>query len=35
MYLKTKDSNIQKLLEYAEICRVKNILSFYIKAIIG
>jgi predicted transcriptional regulator of viral defense system len=35
MYLKTKDFNIHKLLEYAEICRVRKILSDYIKVIIS
>lgn len=35
MYLKTKDYNIHKLLEYAEICRVKEVLSTYIKVIVS
>jgi len=35
MYLKTKNFNIQKLLQYAEICRVKKILSDYIKVILS
>jgi len=34
-YLRRKDSNIKKLSEYAVICRVKTIVSPYIKAIVA
>ena len=33
-YLKRKDRNIEKLLEYAEICRVKKLMEIWINAMI-
>ena len=35
MYLKLKEANIPKLLEYAEICRIKKIILPYIKTIVS
>lgn len=33
-YLKRKDRNLEKLLEYAEICRVKTLMEIWINAMI-
>jgi hypothetical protein len=33
-YLKRKDRNLVKLLEYAEICRVKKLMDIWINAMI-
>lgn len=35
MYLKLKDSNIPKLLKYAEACEIKNIISKHIEILIS
>lgn len=34
-YLKLKESNINKLSKYAEICQVKTVMMPYVKAIVG
>jgi predicted transcriptional regulator of viral defense system len=34
-YLRRRDSNIQRLVEYASICRVKTVMLPYIKAIVS
>jgi predicted transcriptional regulator of viral defense system len=34
-YLKRRNRDLNKLMKYAEVCRVKGILSQYVKAIVG
>lgn len=34
-YLRRRDRQLNKLMKFAEICRVKNIVSQYVKAIVG
>ncbi|GAH13407.1 unnamed protein product, partial [marine sediment metagenome] len=33
-YLKRKDRNLERLLEYAEICRVKKLMEVWVNAMI-
>jgi len=33
-YLKSRDRNLEKLLEYAEICRVKKLLEIWLNAMV-